>query len=225
MGKSWLVVLTLFSDLTYARPPAITLRYSDVFDSWCSRQTGVEITNQARDRLVRAFPGLQTAWDNLGPALLSETERVVGRSFLQGEMIGTVFLCRNTPSMSIPLLVNGNWFVSDSPQSLDRVVDIVYHELLHTYLVDNYPDLLTSPLLTKYRSEDPGVIAHLHLMATQKAVYRALGLESRIESLIDFDSNKYGGAYKRSWDIVNAEGEYKFIAELTEPGSPDLQTR
>lgn len=99
--------------------------------------------------------------------------------------------------MSMPVLINGNWFVKDTPKPTDLVVDIIYHELIHTYLVDNFPNFMSSPLLTKYKDEDPGVLSHLHLVAIQKKVYLELGLKDRIENAIRFDSDVYKGAYKR----------------------------
>ena len=69
-------------------------------------------------------------------------------------------------------------------------------------------------MLKKYQNEESGVLSHLHLMAIQKKVYLELGLKDRIEKVIKFDSEVYKGAYKRSWDIVNQEGEDKFIEEL-----------
>jgi len=114
----------------------------------------------------------------------------------------------------LALLINGNWFVSASPQPTDLIVDIIYHELIHTYLVDNFPNLFSSPLLKKYKNEDPRVLSHLHPMAIQKQVYLSLALKDRIHNVIKFDSHYYQGAYKRSWELVNSEGEDKFIEEL-----------
>lgn len=209
-----LIITFLLPVFALATTPSVILRYSDIFDSWCSNQTGIEITKTDADRLITIFPDLQAAWDKAGPPLLVKTESIVKKSFYQNELIGTVFLCKKTPSMSMPLLINANWFVKDNPQPADLVVDIIYHELIHTYLVDNFPNLFSSPLITKYQNEGDGVLAHLHLMAIQKKVYLALGLKDRIDGVIKFDSEYYKGAYKRAWEIVNLEGEDNFVLEL-----------
>lgn len=209
-----IIIFFLFPIFASASVPSVILRYSPVFDSWCSNQTGLEITKIETDRLVAIFPDLQAEWDKIGPTLLAKTESIIKKSFFQTEMVGTVFLCKKTPSMSMPLLINANWFVKDTPQPTDLVVDIIYHELIHTYLVDNFPNLFSSPLLIKYQNEGTGVLAHLHLMAIQKKVYLELGLKDRIDGVIKFDSESYKGAYKRAWEIVNLEGEDKFVEEL-----------
>lgn len=212
-----IVMFVMFPFFASASIPSVILRYSPIFDSWCSNQTEIEITEAETDRLIAIFPNLQAAWDKTGPTLLAKTVSIVKKSFYQKEMIGTIFLCKKTPSMSMPLLINANWFVKDSPQPTDLVVDIIYHELIHTFLDDNFRNIFSSPLLTQYKNEGDGVLAHLHLMAIQKKVYLELGLKDRIDKVIQFDSESYKGAYKRAWEIVNLEGENRFVEELGSP--------
>lgn len=210
-----LFAILLNAAIAHAEGPVVTFRYSWVFDSWCASQNGVEISQVEKDRLIDKFSDMQSAWNKTGPTLLDQTVKTIGKPFHQKEMIATMFLCKKTPSMSMPLLINGNWFASEAPQPTDLIVDITYHELIHTYLVDNFPTLMSSALLAKYKGEHPGVLSHLHLMALQKAVYLELGLKDRIEILIKFDSEHYKGAYKRSWEIVNSiEGYMPFVNEL-----------
>lgn len=118
----------MFSSFSFANPPTVNLGYSFVFDRWCSQQTGIEVTQAERDRLINVFPKLQSQWDKTGPTLIEKTESIIKKPFLEKEMIVTVFLCKKTPSMSMPLLINGNWFVKDTPEPTDLVVDIIFHE-------------------------------------------------------------------------------------------------
>jgi hypothetical protein len=212
--KLWFIFVLLVSNVADAAPK-ITLRYSPIFDWWCSRQTGIEITNTEQDRLISKFEDLQAEWNKVGPTFLAKTESLFKKTFLQNEMIATVFLCKKTPSLSMPLLINGNWFVDDAlMQPTERVADIIFHELIHTYLADNFPNIWTSPFITKYQNENSGVLSHLHLNALQKKVYLELGLKKRVDDLIRFDSESYKNDYKRAWDIVNAEGEDTLLSEL-----------
>ncbi len=188
---TFLILVGFFPLSVFASAPKVVLRDSWVFDSWCSRQNGNPIHVEEAQKLDKILPDLQAAWNNAGPAML-----------------------KKTPSMSMPLLINGNWFVSESPRPVDLVADIVSHELIHTYLVDNFRNRMPTPLLTKYRNEDGRVLSHLHLMAIQKEIYLELGLNARIEGVIKFDSEVLAGSYKRSWEIVNAEGADKFVEEL-----------
>lgn len=186
---------------------------------WCSQQTGIPVTEEEKKKLVAIFPKLQAAWDRDGPILLKMTESLIKKPFHDKEMIGTVFLCKKTPSMSSPLLINGNWFVKAPPMPIDLVTDILFHEIIHTYLDDNFHNIQTTPLLTKYRNEEPNVLSHLHLMAIQKKVYLQLGFKERIENVIRFDSDSYRGSYKRAWEIVTLEGADQLLAELHRHGS------
>lgn len=216
MKKVLILSLLTLSPLAMSKSPKITLRYSPYFDFWCSQQTNIDISDEQKNRLAQIFPALQNAWDKLGPTLLKKTESLMGKDFSQNEMIATVFLCKKTPSISMPLLINANWFTTyENPQPADLAADIIYHELIHTYLVDNFPEqLYNSALLKKYANEEPGVLSHIHLMALQKKVYLELGLKDRIEKVISFESESYKGAYKRSWEIVNSEGEESLVKEL-----------
>ncbi len=209
-----LLLVLMFSSFAAAAEFSVTLRYSYVFDMWCSSHVGSSVTQDEVNGLYTVFPTLQSAWTKTGPGLVNALETTMRKSFLQREFIATVFLCKNTPSMSMPLLINGNWFYGPKAQDPDLVVDIIFHELLHTFIVDHFPKLYNSSMFTKYRSEDPGVLSHLHLMALQKKVYLSLGLKERIENVIRFDSEHYRGAYKRSWEIVNLEGEDAFFQDL-----------
>jgi CRISPR/Cas system endoribonuclease Cas6 (RAMP superfamily) len=90
--------------------------------------------------------------------------------------------------------------------------DLVFHELLHTWLVEHRPAV--TPLLTKYAAEPPPLLAHLHLMALQKHVYTQLG-RTEMLAWISAQYPRMRGVYPRAWQIVNEiEGYEAFIAEL-----------
>jgi hypothetical protein len=89
----------------------------------------------------------------------------------------------------------------------------LFHELLHPYVYDLLPFEAASPLKEKYRDEKPLVLAHLHVMAIQKAVYTGLGRPEVLALLYDVDS-RFMPEYQRSWDIVEKEGAEAFVREL-----------
>ena len=90
-------------------------------------------------------------------------------------------------------------------------LDLVFHELLHTWLVENLK--WPTPLVVKYKSEQKAVRFHLHLMAVQIFIYKKLGRNDLLNWISDFYP-KMGGAYLRAWEIVNAEGYEAFISEI-----------
>jgi len=220
-------IALLIPMLALAEGPKIKYLYSGVFDAWCSASNGTVVPDEKRQQLLGKVDNIQAEWDKLGPELLATTEKLIGKPFRRREVTATLFLCRKTPSMSVPLLVNGNWFVDGENQLPDDMAThIVFHELLHIYIVDNIEG--DTPLRKKYEAEGEHflVLNHLHLMAVQKLVYLELGLEEELARVIASDSKLPKGAYKRAWGIVNDVGHEEFVAELTTTrASPDDEAR
>jgi hypothetical protein len=209
------VVVLLMPVFALAEGPIIKYRYSSVFDRWCSATNGTVVPDSKRQQLLGKVENIQAEWDKLGPKLLATTETLVGEPFQRREVTATLFLCGRTPSMSMPLLINGNWFVDGEKQIPDDMAThIVFHELLHIYLVDHF--MVESALRKKYEAEGESflVLNHLHLMAIQKLVYLELGLEEELGRVIANDNILAKGAYERSWEIVNDLGHEAFVAEL-----------
>lgn len=209
------LLILLLPVIALADGPVVTYRYSPVFDRWCTGSNGTEVLGTNVQQLLDKVDAMQKQWDEIGPKILATTEELIGKPWLRSEVTATLFLCGRTPSMSLPLLINGNWFVKgDPPLPTDMATHIVFHELLHIYLVDHFPG--ASPLRKKYEAEGENflVLNHLHLMAVQKLVYLELGLEEELARVIENDSKLAKDAYKRSWEIVNNLGQEAFIAEL-----------
>lgn len=156
-------------------------------------------------------------WEQEAPILFGEIFKNFGRGFNRIEMTATLTVCPLSKSYSDPLVLKvlpylKSFMGGQSVRPDYAFVDLVFHELLHTWLVENlnWP----TPLISKYSEEDGSVQAHLHLMAIQKLIYIELG---RIDMLnwIGLLYPKMGGVYARSWDIVNnIEGHEAFISEI-----------
>lgn len=217
-------IALLISTFGLAEGPAVKYRYSGVFDRWCTATNGTEVPDTKQQQLMGKVDSLQAEWDKLGPKLLATTEDLIGRPFQRREVTATLFLCGRTPSMSLPLLINGNWFVDGERQlPSEMATHIVFHELLHIYIGDNFCGssnpcdfMRDSPLRKKHEAEGEHflVLNHFHLMAIQKLVYLELGLEEDLASVIENDNLLARGQYKRAWEIVNEEGHLAFVAEL-----------
>lgn len=225
MPKIFLAAITLLMPtIALAEGPEVTYRYSGVFDRWCTATNGTEVPDAKQQQLLGKVDALQAEWDKLGPKILATTEKLIGEPFRRREVTATLFLCGRTPSMSLPLLINGNWFVDGKRQlPNDMATHIVFHELLHIYIGNNFCEstspcafMRDSPLRKKYEAEGEHfvVLNHLHLMAIQKLVYLELGLEDVLARVIENDSKLANDAYKRAWEIVNEEGHEVIVAEL-----------
>lgn len=188
-----------------------------VFDQICAQRTGFKIDPAWGQELQSRLGEFQKAWDDEAGGLIGATEKVAGKNFVRSEYTVTLSVCNFLP-MSDPFLVNMLPYLNSSArggQSRSRLslVDLVYHELLHNFLVDNLKGWPT-PLLEKYKNEGGSVLAHLHLMALQKTVYEKM---KRPDLLAEADAmyKLIGGAYARSWRIVTEiEGAEGFLAEI-----------
>lgn len=121
-------------------------------------------------------------------------------------------------SMSQPLMVNTKRFLksysnTESPSPIHGFVDVTFHELIHNFLDENF-DPSRSILIKKYKNEDDSVLAHIHLMALQKALYNNLNRPEMIE-WIEVFYKQIGKSYLRSWEIVNKLENYQeFVKEV-----------
>jgi hypothetical protein len=148
---------------------------------------------------------------------LTTTTAAINKPFRHKEMIATLTLCP-IQSMSRPLLINVRPFLDGptqhQPRPLFLFAALVFHELLHTYVIGARPPG-PSALLERYKSEEPVVKSHLHLMAVMKMVYLKLGREEQLQQIIAKDRDIGNPGYGRAWQIVNGmEGHDTFVHEL-----------
>ena len=221
LRESNMKFLTLFVFIISANVWASVLhveyQYASVFDRWCTKQNRTVISNDERKELFSKFNEFQNEWDTIGPKLVAAVSKILKKDFKQKEMIAAIFLCKKTPSMSMPLLINGNWFAKGKDSIPSHMITaLTFHELLHTFLDDNYSLLLSTSLIARYQrqGESNRVLGHLHLMAIQKMVYLSLGMKDRLNEVIDLESSFSNGGYKRAWEIINKDGYLPFIGEL-----------
>lgn len=194
--------------------PEIDFRLGTVpFDLACARISGRETPKEWVEELDERKPEFVAAWRQHGPRLLAATVEALGVGWRQREMIATMTLCR-IPSMSLPLLVSMRHFLrsarGEEADEMFHFVGLVYHELLHTYLVDN---LESSALQEKYADEPPRVRSHLHLFAVMKSVYTRLGRAEELEKIQERTA-VFGRDYQRALAIVDEEGAEPFLAEI-----------
>jgi hypothetical protein len=187
------------------------------FDQSCERWRNTQIEPQWYEELQRKIKTLQDYWDQEAPLLLGTTVAAINKPFRYTEIIATLTLCP-IQSMSRPLLINIRPFLDgptqQQPRPLFLFAALVFHELLHTYVIGARPPG-PSALLERYQSEDPVVKNHLHLMAVMKIVYLKLGREAHLQQIIERDRAMGHPAYGRAWQIVqDIQGHDAFVQEL-----------
>ena len=99
-----------------------------------------------------------------------------------------------------------------APTATKESIGIKRLESLHWYVHPLVPK--PSRLLAKYEGEDLLVRNHLHLLALLKHVYVKLGRTRELALVVDADQHLPRAAYRRAWEIVNAEGDEPFVSEL-----------
>jgi hypothetical protein len=211
----FLVIATYAFGEPYPRVPLV-FRYIP-FDQSCERWRNAHIEPQWYAELKTKIKAFQDYWDQEAPLLLATTIAEIHKPFRYTEMIATLTLCP-IPSMSRPLLINVRPFLDGSTQQQPRPMflfsAVVFHELLHTYVIGALPQG-QSALLERYKSEEPVVKNHLHLLAIMKTVYLKLDREEQLQQIIARDSANDNPGYKRAWQIVNdIEGHQAFVQEL-----------
>jgi hypothetical protein len=187
------------------------------FDQSCEQWRNTTIERQWYAELRTKITMFQDYWEQEAPVLLGTTIAAIHKPFRYQEMIATLTLCP-IPSMSRPLLINLRPFLDGPTQQQPRPLllfsAVMFHELLHTYVIGVLPPG-KSVLLEKYQSEEPVVKNHLHLLAIMKLVYLKLDRAEQLQQIIEKDRALGSLAYGRAWQIVNdLEGHEAFVHEL-----------
>jgi hypothetical protein len=200
----------------FASAPKVTLKYAEMFDTVCSKETQYKIDPKWQSELMKRVPEFQYVWDQSGGDLLSMAHEYVGKDFDELEYAVALSVC-SFPSMSNPLLINMRYSLASfttQPVSRDVTVGLILHEILHRY-IEGRVNPADSPMLKKYKAENETVRSHLHLFALMKAVYIKLDKQQLLQNVIARDQALPNGAYKRAWEIVNKIEDYKvFVREL-----------
>ena len=197
--------------------PRVTFAVTPLLDGPCARLTGAAPDTAATRELHGRFQEFLQLWAAQGPPLLRAAVEATGRPFAFGETMAAMHHCPGLGTMSLPLLVNMRHYLhkpttGELVDSLDRFPAVVFHELLHRYVVDLLGSQTATPLLRKYAAEPPLVRWHLHLMAIEEFAFRRLGREQAFAS-VRADYRRVP-PYQRAREIVEAEGVEAFLAEL-----------
>jgi len=193
--------------------PKLFFSYSSLYDANCPAE--MRPSPAAVEEILTRTGEFAAAWQAQGPALMAALFNLTGKGFSRSELTATLSGCRDLPSISDPLVLNVTRYLrierGARARNLDQFVDLVFHEMLHTWVGENLPR--QTQLLHKYADESRLVRSHLHLMALQVMVYRRAG-RTDLLSWIEVFYPSMSGEYPRAWEIVQVEGAEAFFAEL-----------
>jgi hypothetical protein len=192
--------------------PQLSFSYSALADANCPTEVSVAAVEEAQHR-TKEF---EAAWNVQAPGLMRALFELTGKGFARTEVAASLAVCLRAPSYSDPLVLNVSRhlraLVGGRARGVDAFVDLVFHELIHTWIVEHLPE--TTVLLREYASESRVVRNHLHLMALQVMVYRQAGRADLLTMIGELYPRMMEDVYPRAWQIVQAEGAEAFFAEL-----------
>jgi len=195
--------------------PTLFFKYSHLYDGICSANDPIteEWAREAQEKELE----FSNIWTAEAPQLFQQLFLDFNKGFLRKELTATLSVCAKAPSFSDPLVLNVTRFLKsymkDKPVRPNYVfVDLVFHELLHTWLVENLKQ--PTPLSVKYKNEPRSLVAHLHLIALQIHIYTKLKRSDLLQWIEDYYPNMQG-VYPHAWEIVTkTEGHQAFIDEV-----------
>lgn len=200
--------------------PKVLLEYGYLLDRECTQKRPEDEFASVRREIRERLPEFQADWDAHGVPLLNVATKLVAWSSPFNEIRPALISC-GLPSMSAPLLINIRHRITsgggtDWPEG-HGINNVIFHELLHRYVVaalDSLPNR-TTPLLEKYKDEEPIVRNHLHLYAVEQATYDAAGLSDVLEEIKRHEMTFPSWPAKQvALEIVAKETKDAFIEEL-----------
>lgn len=204
--------------------PKVFFEYGYPFDLMCSLSNpNSGITEELQDKARAFVQPVDRLWTTSGPQLLSNLTSIFDRGFARRELSATLILCPGFYGTSHPLIFNVFPYLKKETISGSEgkiLVNTIFHEIVHRYIDDVWGDKLEPkslaplPLLIKYKAEDGFTLAHIHLFAIQKTVYKNLGKEGDWDEVVKWAKGIPQAGYQRALEIVENEGAEKFVFEL-----------
>lgn len=224
--------------------PTLSFVHSGLIERYCASTSTVKPDEHVLAEIDEKMPEFRAAWAAEGPKLMAANVAATGRPYLFRETVATLHACRDMPSYSAPFLLavaqftatgaslapvaiaglerNGSRVAAPASPGLPPMSGftyLVWHESTHRYINDIIDQLpgRTTPLLTKYATEDGVALSHLHLFALEQIVYRRLGREKEwAERNARLRARGFKSAV-RAVDIVGIETAERLVAELRRP--------
>lgn len=201
--------------------PKIFFENGKPFDRMCGRGFDFGKNDQVADpakyneawsdELDSRMGEFEQEWKKSSPKLFKILKKEFKKDFARKEYSAVLSVCALSPSMPHPLLLNVSrymksyWEGKREPKEMKLFVDVPFHELIHIWLAENFPN-------AKF-SEGPSINSHVFLFAVQNLVYEKAGRKDLWTHAHDFALHA-GGPHQMAMEIFDREGREKILKEL-----------
>ncbi len=196
----------------------INFKWSWIYESTIHNPTVKEEFNyEVYEKFMNSFLNeIKSMWEKQESEILDYIEKTTGLKWKDKEIPVYAIKISSLMPISDPLTIPIQFESEEGMITLskERFIDMVVHELLHNFFIQNDKELgnYFNFILEKYKDEEFDTSIHLLLHAIHKKIFLKCFNEKRLNEEIGM--NSYYPAYKRSWEIVNEVGEDKIIKEF-----------
>jgi len=186
--------------------------YSNIDKQAKSSKINDEWLKEVRSRIGE----FQNQWDSVAPQLFNILVSKFKHEFKRKEYSVALSICPDSPSMPKPLVLNISRYLKSymspkQPKEMVQFIDVVFHELLHLWLFENFNQ--ESIIKKKYKNHGESVINHIHLFAIESFVLEKAGFSEVWKNTKEF-INKKGGPHLKALTIMEKEGRDKVLQEI-----------
>lgn len=160
-----------------------------------------------KEEVFKRVKNYKAEWAKYENNILSKMCEISGLNFKRN-IIDVHIVSGNSRPFSNPIVIKSGF-------SPDEFVDVLTHELLHTFFQDNIDIFPTKILDEMFPNESRTTKNHIITHAVLKYIYLDILRDpSRLERNI-LNSKKHSSSdYARAWDIVEDRGYRELIADL-----------
>jgi len=156
-------------------------------------------------------------WEKNGNEILKYCEEITNLKWNKNEI--SCYVIKTSPFLPIsdPLTIPIQLVYEKkvSILSKEKFIDMLIHELIHNLFMQNTKKLekyFNYLINEKYNKESFNTAIHIPLHAIHKKIFLKFFNKNRFNSEIQIAKNYKD--YKKSWEIVNKEGEEKILKEM-----------
>ncbi|MGZ3771765.1 MAG: hypothetical protein ACXVCP_19465 [Bdellovibrio sp.] len=224
--KTLTIFIFLLIPFNILASPKLFFSWTNIYDKMCARGFEYSKIDQEEDseklklswsiELKKRVPDFQKQWDEDSQALFKVLVTEFKKDFSRSEYTASLSACAPAPSMPDPLVLNVSRYLRayrapKEPKDMKFFVDIPFHELLHLWLFEHFPQ--DTPLKLKYKNEKIGVVSHIHLFAMESLIYEKANKLDIWKEVHDFHMRQ-GGIHGRAMEILDKEGRERILSEL-----------